>query len=106
MYSTYNRMKGFYPCATHIKKRREGDFLIVISEDLEIQYFNEVAMDFYLKFDGKRTVEKIVTELLDEYEVEKSTLESDAVSLIRDLQWKNLIILKERECQNETISEA
>ena len=66
-----------------------------MSDRLEIQYLNEVAKDFYLLIDGKRNLEEIIQKLLDLYEVEKEILEKDICQLLRELQWKDLIILKE-----------
>lgn len=97
MNRVYNYMKHLIPMQNYIKKRENDNFLIIMSEKLEIQYLNEVAKDFYLLLDGKKNIENIVDNLLEIYDVSKEILEKDIFHLIRELQWKNLIILKEEE---------
>lgn len=97
MNRVYDYMRYLIPIPNYIKKRENNNFLIVMSEKLEIQYLNEVAKDFYLLLDGKKNLENLVDNLLDIYEVPKEILEKDIFLLLRELQWKNLIILKEKE---------
>ena len=97
MNRVYDYMKYLIPIQNYIKKRENDNFLIIMSEKLEIQYLNEVAKDFYLLLDGKKNIENIVDNLLEIYDVSKEVLEKDIFHLIRELQWKNLIILKEEE---------
>lgn len=95
MNNIYNLIKNLIPIQRYIKARENEEFLILMSDRLEIQYLNEVAKDFYLLIDGKRNLEEIIQKLLDLYEVEKEILEKDICQLLRELQWKDLIILKE-----------
>lgn len=97
MNNLFNTINELIPIQNFIKLRKNNDFLILMSDNLEIQYLNEVAKDFYLFIDGKMKVKEIIEKMLDVYEVEKEILEKDIVHLIRDLQWKNLIILKEKK---------
>lgn len=97
MNRVYDYMKYLIPIQNYIKKRENDNFLIIMSEKLEIQYLNEVAKDFYLLLDGKKNIENIVDNLLEIYDVSKKVLEKDIFHLIRELQWKNLIVLKEKE---------
>ena len=97
MFDIYESMKDLIPMATDIKHRKNGDFLIVAGEDGSIHYLNEVARDFYLLLNNDFKIFEIVDNLLQEYEVERKVLEADIVELIRDLQWKKLIRLKEQK---------
>lgn len=97
MNNIYNLLKNLVLIPTFVKSKENGEFLILMSEKLEIQYLNEVAKDFYLLIDGKRDLEEIVNKLLEIYEVEKEVLKKDICCLLRDLQWKDLIVLKEKK---------
>lgn len=95
MFNVYDNMRELIPVATDLKHRENGDFLIVAAEDGSIHYLNEVAKEFYLLLDNDLKITEIVDRLLQEYDVDKKALETDMVELIRDLQWKKLIRLKE-----------
>lgn len=97
MSNIYDILSNLIPVQDFIKSRENGEFLILMSEKLEIQYLNEVAKDFYLLINGKRSLEEITEILLEMYDVERNILEKDICQLLRDLQWKNLIILKEKK---------
>lgn len=95
MNSVYNHIKELIPFKTFIKSRSDKEFLIVMSEKFEIQYLNEVAKDFYELIDGNKSLEVLIEEMIEIYDVEKEVLEEDIFHLVRDLQWENLISLKE-----------
>jgi len=95
----YSLVKQFIPFQNHRKIRDDGDFLIVSAKSLDISYFNEVTKDFYTQIDGKKTVHEIVEQLFLVYEVDYELLVSDIMMLLRDLQWKSLVILKENNSQ-------
>ena len=95
MSNIYNHIKDLIPFKTYIKAKNDGEFLIVMSENLEIQYLNEVAKDFYELIDGNKGLDVLVQEMTELYDTEKEILENDLFHLVRDLQWKNLISLKE-----------
>ncbi|MVX66922.1 PqqD family peptide modification chaperone [Clostridium chromiireducens] len=95
MSNIYNQIKDLIPFKTYVKAKSNGEFLIVMSENLEIQYLNEVAKDFYELIDGNKELDVLVQEMAEIYDVEKEVLENDMFHLIRDLQWQNLISLKE-----------
>ena len=97
MSNIYDILSNLIPVQDFIKFRENGEFLILMSEKLEIQYLNEVAKDFYLLINGKRSLKEITEILLEMYDVERNILEKDICQLLRDLQWKNLIILKEKK---------
>lgn len=97
MNNLFNTINELIPIQNFIKLRNNNNFLILMSDNLEIQYLNEVAKDFYLFIDGKRKVKEIIDKMLGIYDVEKEVLQKDIIHLIRDLQWKNLIILKEKK---------
>ncbi|MCK8828084.1 PqqD family protein [Natroniella acetigena] len=87
-------MKDSIPVQFHLKIRKDGEFLIASSKSYDIYFLNDVAKEFYLRIDGKTTIGGIVEKLLNIYEVEENVLIDDIVSLVRDLQWKNIVRLK------------
>ena len=69
---------------------------IVSLWQLEIFYLNDTSREIFLLIDGKRSVDKIVEDLMLVYDVERSILQDDIVDVIRELQWKNLLSLRRR----------
>ena len=87
-------LKNKVPVATYIKKRTNGDMLIVCSENLVMYYFNATAAFFLDSVDGKLTVAEIKNKFLKCYDVEERELEKDFIEMIRDLQWKKILVLE------------
>ena len=87
-------LKNKVPVATYIKKRINGDMLIVCSENLVMYYFNATAAFFLDSVDGKLTVAEIKNKFLECYDVEERELEKDFIEMIRDLQWKKILVLE------------
>jgi hypothetical protein len=90
---TYEALSALKPNVSALKYRANGDFLVVSGNNLQIQYLNEVAKDFYLKINGVNSIDDICKLLLAEYDVEEQKLHKDIVMLVRDLQWSDLITL-------------
>ena len=101
MFNIYDELKELIPVSKCIKQRVNNDYLIISSEQGEIRCLNEVAKDFYLAIDEIKTVEEIVKSILLEYMVDRETLETDIVDLIRELQWQGLITLKESRLKGD-----
>jgi len=90
----YDLLKDKTPIKLSLKERNDGDFLIVSSNDLKIHYFNETAKDFYNMIDGNSNIDSIISKLLILYDVKKNIIIKDLISLIREMQWNELIALK------------
>lgn len=82
------------PHLTFVKKRMNGDILIICANDLSIYYLNLTAAFFIELSDGKATVGDIKKKFLARYAVNEQELEKDFVEMIRDLQWKKILILE------------
>lgn len=93
----FNKIKDLIPFKSCIKERENGNLLIVAGQNGEILYLNEVSKDFYKLCDGSKSISQICTEMLDIYDVEPNELETDLLTLIRDMQWKDILRLKETE---------
>jgi coenzyme PQQ biosynthesis protein PqqD len=70
--------------------------LVPISGNLanmeQIYTLNEVGASIWRHMDGKRSVEEIWQELLQEYDVAEDQLEKDMVEFIEQLQASDLIV--------------
>lgn len=91
----FDLIKRLIPFSTACRKQDNGDFLIVSNDNMEIFYLNETSSRFFLLCNGSRSVEEIVSCMLEEYDVSKDLMEADAVNLIRSFQWQQLIHLRE-----------
>lgn len=78
-----------------LKKRREGNILIIYGETLEISYLNKIAAQIMELSNGSNTMSDIVDVLLKKYDVEENELKIDIITLVRELQWKRIIKLEE-----------
>lgn len=87
-------LKNKVPVAVYVKKRMNDDILIVCAETLSMYYLNTTAAFFFNWADGKSTVGDIKEKFLQKYDVDEKELEKDFVDMIRDLQWKQILILE------------
>lgn len=94
MIMIYNWMKRKKIEFTAIKTKANGEMLIVCNNDLEIYFLNSVARFIIEHIKDNSTVEDIKSELLHVYDVTEEEVEKDLVEIIRDLQWKKLIVLR------------
>ena len=89
----YSFIENMMPFQNHLKIRSDGNFLILSSHSLSLYYLQSVSKDFYLKIDGKKSIDSILHELLNEYDVESDVIKKDIIMLVRDFQWKDIIRL-------------
>ena len=82
------------PRLSFVKKRMNGDILIICSYNLTIYYLNATAAFFIELADGKSSVGEIKQNFLSRYDVNERELENDFVEMIRDLQWKKILTLE------------
>ena len=82
------------PHCSFVKKRLNGDILIICADNLTIYYLNSTAAFFIELADGKSTVGEIKDKFLARYDVNEQELENDFVDMIRDLQWKKILTLE------------
>ena len=90
----YEFLRKKIPRNIALKMRHNGDMLVVNSDELEIFYLNNTGASFFEKCDAKRTIEEIEKLMLEEFDVDRSILRKDLLSLVRDLQWRKLIVLE------------
>lgn len=75
----------------------DDTFLILPSSDLgeqkEVKYFslNSMAYEIWSKIDGVKTIEQIVSEILENYDVTREELISDMEELVLYMEQKGLI---------------
>ena len=91
----FEKLSPLFPIQTCLKKRENGEFLIVMSKNTDIFYLNEVAHFIYENCDGTQTIGDIRRKILSEYEgTTESAVTEDLVNMIRDFQWQNIIELR------------
>lgn len=90
----FDWLKDKVPHVTFVKKRTNGDVLIICAETLAIYYLNATAAFFVELADGTATVGDIKHKFLARYNVDERELENDFVEMIRDLQWKKILTLE------------
>lgn len=93
----YEKMENIFISPSFIKSREdlETNFLIVMSEQLTLSYFNGSSKDiveFIIK-SKKCYVSDIFNYMMGEYDINEKNLKIDIIDFIRDLQWKKLINL-------------
>lgn len=93
----YEIIKNKVVFPTILKTRENLGMLVAMNENSEIYYLNETAKDILLASNGKHSVEEIVDIIMQSYDVEKEILQSDIVSILRDLQWKNLVYMEDEK---------
>lgn len=91
----YEMLKNFIPSKCCIKYRHDNEFTIVSNNRQEIYYLNESASFFYELCNGKNSINSIVSEMLAEYEVDEEEIRRDIIELIRNMQWQDIIEMKE-----------
>lgn len=94
MNSVYEWMSLKKPIQIVIKCRQEGDFFIAYGKNLDISYLNKTSGLILSLCDGKNSVEDIKKHMLNRFDVDEESLEEDLVNIIRDLQWKQMLVLE------------
>lgn len=87
----YSFFAELYPNTRYLKKRLEGNLLLVTNNNLELVYLNETAAFLFNHSDGKTQICMILNSFLKEYDVDENTLKHDLGHIIKDLQWKDLL---------------
>ena len=95
MNTAYNFLRGYIPVRDALKTREEGEFLAALNREQNVYYLNGMAREIWDMLDGNISLEGVCINVLAEYDVTREQLEADIVELLRDLQHKKLIRLKE-----------
>ena len=88
-------IKNKRPSRKILKQRIEDDITVVYGKNLEICYLNKSAGIVLSMSDGKNTVSDIAQNMLKRFDVDEVSLQNDLVDIIRDLQWKNILVLED-----------
>lgn len=90
-------MADLYVSANFKKARNDEQtgYLIVMGYDLNLSHFNDCAKEIFLHLISKKhcKIKDIFNHVSCIYDVDEKQLQSDIIEFIRDLQWKNLILL-------------
>jgi hypothetical protein len=76
----------------------EGNVGIICNnQDFRVDYLNETALLIFQLIDGKKSVADIAQCLMKELNVNLEILKRDLVEILRNLQWRKIIILKKKQ---------
>ena len=103
MNTAYNFLKNYIPVRDALKTREEGDFLAASNHEQSVYYFNGMAREIWYMLDGNISLEGLCTKIVAKYDVTREQLEGDIVKLVRDLQHKKLIRVKEVRTHEEEL---
>lgn len=95
MNEVYTLIKNYIPIKNTLKEKENGEFLILANKNSDIYYLNNIAKEMYYLINNKNNIQDIFEKIKKEYDVNDDELQNDIVDFIRDLQWKNLVRLKE-----------
>ncbi|NDV25982.1 PqqD family protein [Desulfovibrio sp. JC010] len=93
----FTYFKDLVPHPIYLKKRYDErtSFTTITNLDLEIFFLNETSSFFLNCVDSLKTINSIVDLFVEEYDVSKDVVSNDIIELVRDLQWKKIIVLNE-----------
>lgn len=74
----------------------DGETVLLDAEAGTYYTLNEVAASAWDKIDGRRGLGEIVELLLEEYDVDRATLQTDLKGLVADLEDKGLVHRREQ----------
>lgn len=75
-----------------ISKKIHRETVLLNKENGDYFSLNEVGTEIYDCISNKMEPEEIIDLLLNKYETDRNTLENDVLSLISELQKKNILI--------------
>ena len=92
----YDQYKDLFvkPCIS--KYRIDGDFLILMSYNLEIIYLSNISKNIYMLIKDGIYIKDLFQKIFDEYDVKENVLKSDILDFIRDMQSKDFVTLEVR----------
>ncbi len=90
MWTLYLRQNPDTPARTI-----DGEAIVITPEDSTLHTLNDTATFIWDRADGTRTLDAIVVEMLEEFEVDEETLRADALVFVDDALARNLLLTSE-----------
>jgi len=75
------------------KVRTNGDFLIVMNDNLETFYLTATAKEMIESISTGISIADLYKKFQEDYEVDSIILKSDIIDFIKDMQWKGVVSL-------------
>lgn len=97
MTNIFDTIENYIPIKNCVKEKDNGSLLIVSNDENEIIYLNETSKEIYRLCEGNNTIADIAKSILSEYDVSEEEFKQDLVDIIRDLQWKKILLLKKEQ---------
>lgn len=83
-------MKKYYKSCYH-KLREEQGFIIVSNKELELFFLDSVSANIYRNMQERKSLEEIVDIIINEYNVDRTTLSRDIQEMIEFLLERKLV---------------
>lgn len=74
----------------------DGEAILMLADDSEIQVLNQVGSRIFELADGSRTVSEIARVIAGEYQVDEVQAQQDALAFLRQLVAQNVMIFEDK----------
>ena len=74
----------------------DGEAILMLADDSEIQVLNTVGSRIFELADGSRSISEIAQVIAREYQVDEAQAQQDALSFVRQLVAQNVMIFDQR----------
>lgn len=72
-------------------REMEGETIFLDPDETSIHVADEVGGFIYRQFDGKKTLEHVLQSILNEYEVDRITAETDLFNFVHNLMAQKIV---------------
>ena len=76
-----------------IGKLAEDEAVLVMPQKGQVKVVNEVGAVIWELIDGKRTIERIIEEIVSQFDVDHVTAETDVFNFISELNEREMVFL-------------
>jgi hypothetical protein len=95
--TAFSYLAGHIPVRKDLKFRMEGNVGIVCNNhNFRVDYLNETALIIFQLIDGQKSVGDIAKCFMKEVDTNIDILEHDLIEILRDFQWRKIIVLKKK----------
>jgi hypothetical protein len=95
--TAFSYLADYIPVRKELKFRIEGNVGIVCNkQSFHVDYLNETALFIFQLIDGEKNIGNIAECFKKEVDVCIDILEHDLIEILRDFQWRKIIILKKK----------
>ena len=74
----------------------DGEAILMLADDSEIQVLNQVGSRIFELADGSRSVSEIAQVIAAEYQIDEAEATEDALAFLRQLVAQNLMVFEDK----------